>query len=525
MSERRKDSLNDALVDAVKAGSLDRVRELLSAGADPSCRGKPSGQTPLHHAAMLGFEEIAEVLLAADADPDRADFNGVKPLVVASLAGHHRTAGLIRDGLSRRREKRTHQQFERLGWSIGPFGVREDEAELILVGTRKVDNDDLDRIFELSVATEPFRTDIPFTSFDGWIKQIVLERAPPLAQQAFEDAFPPFLDLALWPEKMLASIPEEGKDWRFSGRRPRRFAGDDVLPRSRYYTLCNDESGNDAGTLVCEILAYSQFARTGEIRLIDMADPTASKQLAKLGLETPANKSILLVFSPGPFLLQNGLPQRVTAFPIPVQTIHERIDKVVDLRVPDIADWFARVVSQAVLQVHSPSTNKTSYLKCWPLRPPLDNFGQLLPAMLTQELGGGALSVVAGALLRRAGANALVFPSARSDPSLWVRNGEVRRAEGWNLVDYRKAPPPKQMIILDVDQSWPNSVQLGPGFSLRTGARPEFLFKAVTLVYEDSGPDRGTFDVGGIIKALQLLRYAELHSFRNDKIMPPWWAF
>lgn len=101
--DRQQDSLNDSLVDAVKARSLDRVRELLSAGADPSHWGNPWGQTPLHHAAMIGFEEIAEALLAANADPDKADFDGVKQLVVASLAGHHGTACLIRDWLSRRR--------------------------------------------------------------------------------------------------------------------------------------------------------------------------------------------------------------------------------------------------------------------------------------------------------------------------------------------------------------------------------------------------------------------------------------
>jgi transposase-like protein len=527
--DRQQDSLNGSLVDAVKARSLDRVRELLRAGADPSHWGKPWGRTPLHYAAMLGFEEIAEALLAADADPDRADFNGVKPFGAASLAGHHRTAGLIRDWLSRRGEERTHQQLDRLGWPIGPIGVRKDEAELILAGTRKVD--DSDRIIELSVATEPFRIDVPFTSFDGWIKQIVPERAPPIAREAFEAAFPWFLDLAVPPEKMLASIPEEGKAWRFSGRRPRRFAGDDALPRSRYYTLCKDESGNDAGTLVCEIWAYSHIARTGEIELIDTADPTASKRLAKLGLETPANKSILVVFSPGPksgvspFLLHTGLPQRVVAFPIPMQTIHERIDKVVDLRIPDTADWFARVVSQAVLHLHSPSTDRSGYYKCWPFRPPLDNFGQLLPAMLTQELGGGVLSVAAGALLRRAGANALVFPSARNDPRLRVQDGKLGWAKGWNLVDYRKAPPPKQMIVLDVDRSWPDNVRLGPGFSLRDGRPgPDFLFKNVTIEYEDSGRYRGCFEVDGIVKALALLRAMELQTFCNNETLPPWWV-
>jgi Ankyrin repeats (3 copies) len=520
--DRQQESLNDSLVDAVKAGSLDRVRELLSAGADPSHWGLPWGQTPLHYAAMLGFEEIAEVLLAANADPDKADFDGVKPLVVASFADHHKIADLIRDRLCRRREERTHQELARLGWSVDPIAARADEAEIMLAGTRKVD--DPERIIELSVTTEPSRLDVPFTTFDGWLKQVVPEREWPLTQEIFEAAFPWFLDLAVPPEKFLASLPKEGRARRLSGRRARRFSGDDTLPRSRYYTVCKDESGNDFGTLVCEIWAYRHIARTGEIELIDTADPTASERLAKLGLQTPEYNSILLVFpSGGPLLMSIGCPRhKVVAFPIPVQIIHERIDKVVDLRIPDTADWFARAVSQAVLQLHSPSTDRMSYFKCWPLRPPLEKFSQLLPAMLTQELGGGVLSVAAGALLRRAGANALIFPSARNDTRLRVKDGKLLWAKGWNLVDYRNAPPPKQIVILDVDPSWPNKVRLGPGFDLRDRPSPDF-FKTVTIEYD--WPSPGAFEVEGLVDSHALLRAAELEAFRNGEILLlPWWA-
>jgi hypothetical protein len=171
----------------------------------------------------------------------------------------------------------------------------------------------------------------------------------------------------------------------------------------------------------------------------------------------------------------------------------------------------------------APSSLRISYRKCWPLRPPLDNFGQLLPAMLTQELGGGVLSVAAGALLRKAGANALVFPSARNDPFLRVKDGKLRRAEGWSLVDYREAPPLKQLIVLDVDRAWPKSVRLGPGFSLRQRPGPD-PFKSVTIDYEDSGPRRGSFEVEGIVTLLELLREVELQNFRNNERTLPWWT-
>jgi hypothetical protein len=35
------------------------------------------------------------------------------------------------------------------------------------------------------------------------------------------------------------------------------------------------------------------------------------------------------------------------------------------------------------------------------------------------------------------------FSSARNDPFLRVKDGKLRSARGWNLVDYREAPPPE----------------------------------------------------------------------------------
>jgi hypothetical protein len=134
------------------------------------------------------FDEIAEALLAAEADPDRADFNGVKPLVVASLAGHDRVARLIRDAISRRREDHTQQHLDRLGWFVGRVGVREDEAEFILAGTEKVDEPDL--IIERSLATESLRIDAPFTSFDGWTRHTVADDLSPIALEAVAAGLP-----------------------------------------------------------------------------------------------------------------------------------------------------------------------------------------------------------------------------------------------------------------------------------------------------------------------------------------------
>ena len=50
---------------------------------------------------------------------------------------------------------------------------------------------------------------------------------------------------------------------------PRRFAGDYMLGRNRYYSLCADESGNDSGCLRNELLAYRRPEFSGEVSVAD----------------------------------------------------------------------------------------------------------------------------------------------------------------------------------------------------------------------------------------------------------------
>ncbi len=80
------------------------------------------------------------------------------------------------------------------------------------------------------------------------------------------------------------------------------------------------------------------------------------------------------------------------------------------------------------------------------------------------------------------------------------------------------------MVVLDVDRSWPNNVGLGPGFDLRNGPPARELFKEVSIDYDDSGPERGSFEVDGIVETLARLREVELQQFRNGNLTVPWWA-
>ena len=60
-----------ALVDAVRTGSLPRVRELVERGADVSAAGN-YGWTPLHVAAEEGHLNIAQFLVDRGADVSAA---------------------------------------------------------------------------------------------------------------------------------------------------------------------------------------------------------------------------------------------------------------------------------------------------------------------------------------------------------------------------------------------------------------------------------------------------------------------
>jgi len=73
-----------ALMEAVKAGNLAKVKELIDAGADVS--NMPDEVTVLAAAAEGGNVEIVAALLDAGADPD---FGGLSvPIATAAWKGH-----------------------------------------------------------------------------------------------------------------------------------------------------------------------------------------------------------------------------------------------------------------------------------------------------------------------------------------------------------------------------------------------------------------------------------------------------
>ena len=60
---------------AAKTGNIDRVRELIAAGADVNQQNN-DGWTPLHWAAYNGHQEVVQALIAAGANVNQQDNDG-----------------------------------------------------------------------------------------------------------------------------------------------------------------------------------------------------------------------------------------------------------------------------------------------------------------------------------------------------------------------------------------------------------------------------------------------------------------
>ena len=154
----------------------------------------------------------------------------------------------------------------------------------------------------------------------------------------------------------------------------------------------SDEQGRDFETLKYELLAYRHLACSGRILLVDCSEPEAGDQLSELGMVGPDHNCLLLVFRPGktwmnPFLFKAGFPQRPVGQILSVHTQHVRIEKTIDLRVPATGQWFARFFSRLVQDISGHSRTQQKALRCWPLRPALESFSEILPSIPEQELG------------------------------------------------------------------------------------------------------------------------------------------
>ncbi|MGD1943690.1 MAG: ankyrin repeat domain-containing protein [Leptolyngbyaceae cyanobacterium] len=94
-SATASDAAPPPLIAATLAGDLDQVQSLLDGGTDPNLIYHTN--TALIYAARDGFTEIAAGLIAAGAEVNWVDGEGVTPLILAAFKGHGELAALLLD--------------------------------------------------------------------------------------------------------------------------------------------------------------------------------------------------------------------------------------------------------------------------------------------------------------------------------------------------------------------------------------------------------------------------------------------
>jgi hypothetical protein len=138
-----------------------------------------------------------------------------------------------------------------------------------------------------------------------------------------------------------------------------------------------------------------------------------------------------------------------TTILLPVRITRERFERLIDLRDPEVAAWFTYELTRLRW-----ITGDGGEAPAFPNKEPLDEFTDLLPSLMVQYHGGGnGATRVAGQWLRSLGADALVFPSARSDSRVEVDKHAVKDFYGWNLVDYRGALQAR-LQTFDMTPTW-----------------------------------------------------------------------
>lgn len=88
---------DNQIFEALRALDFGALRKLLEAGANANARDE-NGQTPLHHAARIGDEEVCKLLIDAGADVEAEfKFNGERPLAVAVFHANEEACKLLID--------------------------------------------------------------------------------------------------------------------------------------------------------------------------------------------------------------------------------------------------------------------------------------------------------------------------------------------------------------------------------------------------------------------------------------------
>ena len=337
------------------------------------------------------------------------------------------------------------------------------------------------------------KSEIPFREYSGHLKRHRLDENETLAALIVDLAFPHFRgrdSLNLQRSRIYDRFYGPGGRELLPAHPPRRrFSGDsfssEPLSRGKYFSLSKEKERStpnspiqlyDYGVVQNELLAYTNYRASGPIMILDMQDEMDRSILENFGhpsgqnprwdaftvifFRKPGAESLIDVImreskvdpefdwdkwggaitiirmraNPFSFLSNDAeIVDMAQCFNLHYRFEEVRLRNVVDLRYPDTQEAFVRTFCPKLLNAH-------------PQIGPIGGFCEMLPALLSAELGGTVETDMIGSYLRACGADALIFPSARYNGWVRFRGDELADFNGWNLVDYRGAKrdePPK----------------------------------------------------------------------------------
>jgi hypothetical protein len=330
--------------------------------------------------------------------------------------------------------------------------------------------------------------EIPFCVFEGFLKHISLEALESGQRDLLRLAFPGFLPLEDLTPDMESDVAEHLRHGaslvHASLNKPRRFAGDELLSRGRYYSVARADDGNDNRCLANELLAYCDVQQKGSVHIVDPSIDAERDALERLLPTSMESNHIYIVFTNADrvadrviaprVLLQNG---RIMICWLPYSVLKIRIECCLDLRYPHVRRWFFQTFRKG---------DGEAFDK--PLARDLSSFYELLPTLMYPEIGGGPITTVGAAVygignwMRSHNVGALIYPSARSDAGVQVRGGAIEKFTGWNLLDYRGVEKPLSTSVIDFSD-WHRGFPAGVVISVPPDNMTELLgsFQVVGL--------------------------------------------
>jgi hypothetical protein len=334
---------------------------------------------------------------------------------------------------------------------------------------------------------------LPLTTFRGWLKRLDPGTLNATGRALMSEVFPRFGGDFSRPEQYLQDterlvslgvrLPQPALDElaqlrrlleagvTVELRRHRRYSGGDGrLPRSCYSSVCSDECGDDGGTLNRELMAYVHPCVPGTVFVGDSSDPRMNEALGNsIGVRPGCCAAYVFLFAPqdagpretfGAVYAETLKLGAAPAGPVNLYVLETRvdyveIDGVIDLRLPETRAWFFN---------HFRRGDGVHLSK--PRGEGISDFCGMLPTLMHPELGGCATTHGVGSWMRTSPVNALIFPSARSDAMVSVRQGQLAGFRGWNMVDYRRAAAiASGEVVVDQDP-WYNFDELSRSFNL-----------------------------------------------------------